>query len=83
MKTTIDIADPLLREVGEIAARESTTVDRLVEQSLRRMVDERRRRPGSAFRLRKASFAGRGLRAEITEAGWDAVRDAVYRGRGG
>lgn len=58
MKTTLDIADPLLRQAREVAARDATTVDALVEQGLRRILSERW--TASTFRLRKASFKGRG-----------------------
>jgi hypothetical protein len=44
MKTTVEIADPLLREARKIAARERTTLRALVEQGLRRVVAERTRK---------------------------------------
>ena len=81
MKTTLDISDPLLREARKIAARERTTLRALVEQGLRRVLAEKARKP--AFRLRKASFKGRGLRPELADAGWDRLRDLAYEGRGG
>lgn len=81
MKTTLEISDPLLREARKLAARERTTLRALVEQGLRRVVTERQRRP--AFRLRKASFKGRGLRLEFQDATWERVRDIAYEGRGG
>jgi hypothetical protein len=82
MKTTLDISDPLLREARRLAARERTTLRALVEQGLRRVVAEKRR-PTPAFRLRKASFKGRGLRPEIRDAGWDQLRELAYQDRGG
>lgn len=81
MKTTLDISDPLLREARKLAARERTTLRALVEQGLRHVVTEKKR--GPAFRLRKASFPGRGLRPELADAGWDRLRDLAYEGRGG
>jgi len=81
MKTTLEISDPLLREARKVAARERTTLRALVEQGLRRVVAEKTRK--SSFRLRKASFKGRGLRPEIADAGWDRLRDLAYEGRGG
>jgi hypothetical protein len=81
MKTTLDIPDPLLREARKVAARERTTLRALVEQGLRRVIAEKNRKP--AFRLRKASFKGRGLRPELADAGWDRLRDRAYEGRGG
>lgn len=82
MKTTLDISDPLLREARRLAARERTTLRALVEQGLRSVVAERRRR-APAFRLRKASFKGRGLRPELSDAGWDRVRELAYQDHGG
>jgi hypothetical protein len=81
MKTTLEISDPLLREARKVAVRERTTLRALVEQGLRRVVAEKTRKPN--FRLRKASFKGRGLRPELADAGWDRLRDLVYEGRGG
>jgi Bacterial antitoxin of type II TA system, VapB len=81
MKTTIDIPDSLLREARKLAIRERTTLRALVEQGLQRIVADRKRKP--AFRLRKASFKGRGLRPELADAGWDQLRELIYEGRGG
>jgi hypothetical protein len=79
MKTTLDIADPLLREAKHLAAREGTTLRALVEQGLRRVVAEKKQKRG--FRLRKATFRGRGLRPELADAGWERIRDLAYEGR--
>ena len=81
MKTTLEIPDPLLREARKIAERERTTLRALVERGLRQVVAEQKRR--TEFHLRKASFAGRGLRSEFADAGWDRLRDLAYEGRGG
>ncbi len=80
MKTTLDIADPLLNEARKLAAREGTTLRALVEQGLRQVIADKKRRP--SFRLRKASFAGRGLRPELAGEGWDRLRHLAYEGRG-
>ena len=80
MKTTLDIADPLLNEARRLAAREKTTLRALVEQGLRQIVAERKR--SGAFRLRKASYRGNGLRPELRDPGWERLRDMAYEGRG-
>ncbi len=80
MKTTREISDPLLREVRKLAAREGVTLRTLVERGLRRVVNERR--PGTPFRLRRASFKGRGLQVDLQNASWDTLRDLSYEGRG-
>lgn len=82
MKTTVEISDALLAEARKLAARERTTVRMLIEQGLRCVIEERRgsKRP---FRLRKASFKGRGLTPEAKSAGWERLRELVYEGCGG
>ena len=59
MKTIIEISDSLLEEAKRLAAREGTTVRAYVEQGLRRIVAERKSR--GLFKLRKATFKGKGL----------------------
>ncbi|HXY99922.1 MAG TPA: hypothetical protein VEI03_07960 [Stellaceae bacterium] len=80
MKTTIEISNPLLREVRKLAAREGVTFRTLVERGLRRVVAETK--PGAPFKLRRASFKGRGLQADLHDATWDRLRDLAYEGRG-
>lgn len=81
MKTTIDLADPLLDEARKLARREGTTVRALVEQGLRTVIAQRRR--AAAFELRDASFGSGGLRPELEGASWDRLRELAYEGRGG
>jgi len=80
MKTTVEISDSLLREVREVAAREGVTLRTLVERRLHRVVAETKR--GAPFKLRRASFKGKGRQPEFREASWDALRDLVYKDRG-
>jgi len=81
MKTTIEIADALLKQAKRVAAKEGTTVRALIEQGLRRALAERKRRGG--FRLRRATFKGRGLQPGVMELSWERVRELAYEGRGG
>jgi Bacterial antitoxin of type II TA system, VapB len=81
MKTTLDIPEPLLRDARKLAAREGTTLKALVEQGLRRVVEDRKRSRG--FRLRKVTFKGRGLRPELRDASWEQLRALAYEGHGG
>lgn len=81
MKTTLDISDPLLRRARKLAAQEGTTLRSLVEQGLRQVIEQKNRK--TPFRLRKASFRGDGLRPELSDAGWDRLREIAYEGRGG
>ncbi len=81
MKTTVEISDALLDEAKKVAAREGTSLRTLIEQGLRHVVSAGR--PRRAFRLRKASFKGRGLTDEASSADWQKIRELVYKGRGG
>lgn len=81
MKTTIDIADPLFADAKRLAERRGTTLKALVEQGLRQVLAE----PAAGappFRLRKASFKGKGLRPELQDAPWDRLRELAYEGHG-
>ena len=63
-----------------MAQRENTTLKALVEQGLRRTLAERKGRGG--FRLRKATFKGKGLQPPIAGASWEQIRELTYEGRG-
>ncbi|MGH7483416.1 MAG: type II toxin-antitoxin system VapB family antitoxin [Longimicrobiales bacterium] len=81
MKTTIEIADALLGRARRVARRERTTLRALVEEGLRLVVERDRQR--GEFRLRRASFKGKGLNPELVEPDWDRLRELSYEGRGG
>jgi hypothetical protein len=82
MKTTIEISDPLLRDAKKLAARQGITLRVLVERGLRHVVSEATSNTRQ-FRLRDASFKGRGLHPDARDASWDTLRDMAYEGRGG
>ena len=82
MKTTIDLNDSLLIEAKQLAADEATTIKALVEAGLRLVLAERRVQT-EPFRLRAASYRGKGLRPELQAAGWDRLRELAYEGGGG
>jgi Arc/MetJ family transcription regulator len=80
MKTTIEISDALVAEARTLAEKRGTTLRRLVEDGLRRVLrDERATR---SFKLRKASFRGRGLQAPLSEGQWNRIRELAYEDRG-
>lgn len=81
MKTTIQIANSLFKEARRIARQERTTLRALVEEGLRKAIAERRQRKD--YRLRKATFKGRGLQPHLAGATWDQILDVSYEGRGG
>ena len=81
MKTTLEIADPLLDEARRIASRDGETLRSLVEQGLRKVVAERRTRR-KRFTLSDASVDGEGLRDEFAGKSWEQMRDMIYGERG-
>lgn len=81
MKTTVEIADPLLRRVRALATREGTTLKALLEDALLALLRSRAER--GTFVLRDASVDGNGIAAPFHEGDWDAIRSAAYEGRGG
>lgn len=80
MKTTIDIAAPVLERARRLAARRGVTLRELVEEGLRRVVDGERE--ARAFRLREAEFQGKGLAPEAAGLSWERLRQLAYEGRG-
>ncbi len=81
MKTTVDIPQSLLDEAKKLAANHRTTVKALVEEGLRHVISEHQ--VSGKFRLRKATFKGKGLQAAIDGASWETIRERAYEGRGG
>lgn len=81
MKTTIEIPDPLLAEARKVAAREGVTLKALVERGLRRVIVESAE--AAPFRLKDASFKGKGLHPDAGDGSWERLRELAYEGRGG
>jgi len=81
MKTTIEIADALLRDAKRVASRDGVTLRTLVESGLRHELAQRKRGV-PAFRLRRASFKGEGLQSSASRLSWDELRQLAYTGRG-
>jgi len=81
VKTTIEISDSLLREARRLAEREGVTLRALVERGLHRVLAETKQ--GTPFKLRRASFKGKGLQAAVRDASWDKIRALAYEDRGG
>ena len=82
MKTTIQIPDSLLKEAKKLANEKHTTLKAVIEEGLRRILSERKKRHGG-FRLRRATFKGNGLQPNLAGVAWNHIRDLSYEGRGG
>ena len=81
MKTTVDISDALLKEAKKVASNEGTTVRSLIEQGLREVLGKHKEH--RAFKLRKATFKGKGLHRSAEGHSWDRIRELAYEERGG
>lgn len=81
MKTTLEIAAPLLDEAKKLAAARGLTLRALVEQSLRQVIEAERTAAG--FELRDASFHGDGLQIGAQGLSWDRLRELAYEEHGG
>ena len=77
MKTTIEIADPLMRQARKKAEAEGTTLKALVDRGLRLVVAEKRTK--KPFRLKLVTVKGEGLQPEFQNATWAEIRDAANR----
>ncbi len=80
MKTTIDIADAVLEQARQLAARRGTTLRALVETGLRQVIAQSHQQ--APFKLRDASFKGKGLQDGIDPNDWSRLRELAYEGRG-
>lgn len=76
MKTTVDIADSLLREARHIAREEGVTLKALIEEGLRAVL--LRRADRQTFVLEDASVGGEGLQPGVRGASWDDIRALAY-----
>jgi len=79
MKTTVEIADPLLRDAKEYAARQGIPLRQVVERGLQ-LVLTGSPPPGRRFRLRTITTKGKGLACSDD---WNTIRSLIYEGHGG
>ena len=78
--TPMPPTDPLLYRFYELVMVNGPAIKALIEEGLRKVIDERRHR--GSFKLRKVTFKGNGLQAELAGASWDKIREKIYEGRG-
>jgi predicted transcriptional regulator len=72
MKTTIDIADDLLRRAKQLAERENSTLKALAEEGLRYVLRDRAHQaPAKPIRIR--AVKGRGLAPEAQRMTWQEI----------
>jgi hypothetical protein len=80
MKTTLEISDAPPRELRKPAAQEGVTPRSLVGADP--IVSSPRDLPAAAlFKLRRASFKGKGRQPEFVDASWESLRDRAYEDR--
>jgi hypothetical protein len=82
MKTTVELPDDLLERSKAVAQRENSTLKALIEEGLRLALRERTRTRKRAAPFAVKPFQGDGLSPEFAAAGWERVRDEIYRDRG-
>ncbi len=61
MKTTIEMSDPLFKSAKELAQRSHTTLRALIEEGLRRVINDSQVKAKSAFKLKNASVGGKAV----------------------
>jgi len=78
MKTTVEIADPLLEQAKAEARRRGTTLRSLIEEGLRRVIAE----PTiDAYELLDCSVSGDGPTDLWLNGTWDDKLEMIYEGR--
>ena len=61
MKTTIEMSDPLFKSAKNLAQRRQTTLRALIEEGLRRLINDSQVQAKTAFKLKKASVLGKAV----------------------
>ncbi|MEZ4460300.1 MAG: DUF2191 domain-containing protein [bacterium] len=77
MKTSVEISNPLFEEARKLAAESGVSMRSLIEQGLRKVLDEQRQSRQS-FELRDERVDGNGLADDFQGASWTKIRDAAY-----
>ncbi len=80
MKTTVELPDDLLKRTRRLAQRDGTSLKTLMEEGLRLALKQRERPAANSFSF--PVYGQGGLREEFQGAGWERIRDEIYRDRG-
>lgn len=80
MKTTVEIADPILKRAKTLARRRHTTLRSLMEEGLVFILNDSSRTNSTP--IDPVTFKGEGLSDVFISKGWNAIRDAAYEGHG-
>jgi len=80
MTTTLEISDSILSKAKQLAREQDMTLRSLVEEGLRKVIEERTAR--LPCRINPVTFRGKGLSREFQGATWQQMRDAAYDGHG-
>ena len=59
MKTTIEVSDALFKSAKQLAQRNQTTMRALIEDGLRRVLNDQQTKAKPAFKLKNASVQGK------------------------
>lgn len=81
MKATIEIADDLFQRAQIAARKKKTTLRALTEQGLRLVLKEQEAKTVK-WTWKPLVVQGQGMTDPFKNAGWEKVRDEIYRGRG-
>jgi hypothetical protein len=80
MKTTVNIPDPLFKQVKRLAAQRNSNLKTIINESLRLYIERSRAADESDIEFHTAD--GNGLQNGLSWDDWSAVRDLIYTGRG-
>ena len=80
MKTTVEIAEPLLASAKKYAAAHGQTLRQVMETGLRQVLASEHA-SSKPYRYKPVTFGrkGKGL---VKEMDWATIRDMIYEGRG-
>lgn len=78
MKTTVEIADPLLEQAKAEARRRGSSLRALIEEGLRRVIADP---TVDAFVLPDCSVSGEGPTELWLNSSWDDKLEMIYEGR--